>query len=476
MQWLAAVEHLRSRREPGVLVTLALVRGHSPRAAGAKMVVGRDGTWGSIGGGNLEATAVERARDLLDRPGSEEPSMFVADLSDKARVTHGVQCCGGEVTVLLEPLAVPTRRRDLRDRPRRPGAGAHPGPARPRPAPGRLALRAAHRRGPGRPRRRRGPGARPPRAGAPRAGPGRAACRHPRPGDDPRPRGGRRAVRRGAALRAPRPDRPDRLAGQVGTVPQELADEGHEPAAIARITTPIGAPGLRGKDPATIALAVASSLLQAFEDEAAAGAVPVPSRPGSSVDALPRDLPGHPGEPVRRRHPAVGAGRRDLRARRRDRRTGCLRHGPGAPSRRRRRRPERRPGPAGVRRHARALPAGADDRCAGHAAPGLARAQRAARGGPPGRRRLRQRGRRRVPRRAVGGRHHDRARLRRPLLLGGRRPLRAGGAARAADHQRPRGERPRSCGRTCSPRRSGPSTRAGRWPGAGTASDGCATP
>jgi xanthine dehydrogenase accessory factor len=50
---------------------------------------------------------------------------------------------------------------------------------------------------------------------------------------------------------------------------QKLANEGHDPSAIARITTPIGLPELQGKDPATIALGVAASLLQLFEREAA---------------------------------------------------------------------------------------------------------------------------------------------------------------------------------------------------------------
>lgn len=105
MHWLSAVEHLRSRRETGVLVTVAAVRGHSPREAGAKMVVAAAQTWGSVGGGNLEARAIERARDLLADPDAG-PEMFTADLTDKAPLEHGVQCCGGEVTVLLEPLAV----------------------------------------------------------------------------------------------------------------------------------------------------------------------------------------------------------------------------------------------------------------------------------------------------------------------------------------------------------------------------------
>ena len=103
--WIDAVGELRTRREPGVLVTLAAVRGHAPRKAGAKMVVSVGRTWGSVGGGNLEAVAVERARALL-AAGTAEPETFSSALSDKAPYQHGVQCCGGEVSVLLEPLPV----------------------------------------------------------------------------------------------------------------------------------------------------------------------------------------------------------------------------------------------------------------------------------------------------------------------------------------------------------------------------------
>jgi xanthine dehydrogenase accessory factor len=44
----------------------------------------------------------------------------------------------------------------------------------------------------------------------------------------------------------------------------QLAEMGHSPAAIARITCPIGLPGITGKDPATIAVAVAAALLAAL--------------------------------------------------------------------------------------------------------------------------------------------------------------------------------------------------------------------
>jgi xanthine dehydrogenase accessory factor len=105
VRWLQAVERLRAECRPGVLVTLVSARGHAPREAGAKMVVSEDATWDSIGGGNVEATAVSRARALL-ASGDGTPTTFTLDLSDKAPGEYGVQCCGGEVTVLLEPLAV----------------------------------------------------------------------------------------------------------------------------------------------------------------------------------------------------------------------------------------------------------------------------------------------------------------------------------------------------------------------------------
>jgi xanthine dehydrogenase accessory factor len=89
MHWTEAVTRLRRDRVAGVLVTVADVRGHAPREAG----------------GNLEETAIARARAALD-VGATTPETLVVALSDKARTDHGRQCCGGEVTLLLEPLPV----------------------------------------------------------------------------------------------------------------------------------------------------------------------------------------------------------------------------------------------------------------------------------------------------------------------------------------------------------------------------------
>ena len=105
MEWVKAVQQLRAGRQAGVLVTVMSVRGHAPREAGAKMVVAADNVWSTVGGGNLEALAVERSREMI-ADDVTTPEVLTAALSDKAPYQHGVQCCGGEVKLLLEPLPV----------------------------------------------------------------------------------------------------------------------------------------------------------------------------------------------------------------------------------------------------------------------------------------------------------------------------------------------------------------------------------
>ena len=70
------------------------------------MVVAADATWGSIGGGNLEATAVARARAMLSPSRAPYPSRSRCPSTTRRPPSMAQQCCGGEVQVLLEPLAV----------------------------------------------------------------------------------------------------------------------------------------------------------------------------------------------------------------------------------------------------------------------------------------------------------------------------------------------------------------------------------
>lgn len=99
--WLTALQALRERGEACVLVTLASVAGSAPREHGTKMVVTRDGIVGSIGGGHLEHKATEHARRMLGA-GEGTPRLETFNLGP-----HLGQCCGGKVSVLLEPF-VPT--------------------------------------------------------------------------------------------------------------------------------------------------------------------------------------------------------------------------------------------------------------------------------------------------------------------------------------------------------------------------------
>jgi len=262
VDWVSAVSQLRATRTAGVLVTVASVRGHAPRDAGAKMVVSAESVWGSVGGGNLEALAIEKARAL-----GATPELVTVSLSDKAPYEHGVQCCGGEVTLLLEPLpVVPSvavfgvghvglelarilARHDLDlhltdSRPEQlaqldvlgdtvAAVHVHDVPVLPE-----LVL-----------------------AGLPH-GSHVLVMTHDH-GED--------LALCDAALRTPH------LAsiGLIGSsakwahFQRRLEELGHAPADLARITTPIGLDGIEGKAPATIAVSVAAALLRAFAHEGA---------------------------------------------------------------------------------------------------------------------------------------------------------------------------------------------------------------
>ena len=269
MRWLQAVEQLRDERRAGVLVTLVSVRGHAPREAGAKMVVAADATWDSIGGGNTEATAVARARELLAAD-DRAPVTFTVDLSDKAPGEHGVQCCGGEVTVLLEPLPV------------RPAVAVF--------GVGHVGLELAriltrhdldlHLID-----------SRPEQLGAEVLAPladadARVHVHH----EAVLPELVLAELPAGCHVLVMTHDHAEDLAildaalrtshlGPVGLIGSSakwsrfrstLLADGHDAAAVDRIVTPIGLPSLAAKDPATIAVSVAAALLQSFADETAA--------------------------------------------------------------------------------------------------------------------------------------------------------------------------------------------------------------
>jgi xanthine dehydrogenase accessory factor len=100
--WWEAFGAWTAAGTPFVAVTVAEARGHTPRGAGSKMLVSADDVVGSVGGGSLERSAVLTARRMLV-DGTREPLLQRTRL-DRSSGEHGVQCCGGEVSLLLEPV------------------------------------------------------------------------------------------------------------------------------------------------------------------------------------------------------------------------------------------------------------------------------------------------------------------------------------------------------------------------------------
>ncbi len=97
-KWIAELAELE---EPSVLVTVASVRGSSPRDVGAKMLVTSKAAIGTIGGGQLEyqCTQIACEKLIVDTVAA---STFVRRFALGANCG---QCCGGVVEVLFEVLA-----------------------------------------------------------------------------------------------------------------------------------------------------------------------------------------------------------------------------------------------------------------------------------------------------------------------------------------------------------------------------------
>ncbi|GAA5195954.1 xanthine dehydrogenase accessory protein XdhC [Microbacterium jejuense] len=284
MDWLDALQRLRDARTPAVVVTLAMVRGHAPRNGGAKMVVSPGDAFGTIGGGNLEATAVARAQVML-ASGAAEPELLTLTLSDKAGTDYGVQCCGGEVTLLLEPVRVVPSVAVF-------GIG-HVGLELARIlARQSLALHLVDSRAD--------------MLAAARLAPLADAVAEVHVHHAPVPEAVLRDVPPGTHVLVMTHDHAEDLAivdqalrtdgvasiGLIGSRSKwsrfraKLTDAGHDEDALARVTTPIGLPGLTGKQPATIAVSVAAGILQLIEQAATTGP-PLPVRERAKRDDTP---------------------------------------------------------------------------------------------------------------------------------------------------------------------------------------------
>lgn len=101
--WMQEALMRLDRSAPCVLVSIAGVAGSAPREAGAKMIVGAEDVWGTIGGGALEHVCIEQARGFMTR--SDER----ARAQDYPLGPLLGQCCGGKVRIALERLGADDR-------------------------------------------------------------------------------------------------------------------------------------------------------------------------------------------------------------------------------------------------------------------------------------------------------------------------------------------------------------------------------
>jgi xanthine dehydrogenase accessory factor len=94
---LAAADSAGLHAAPRVLVTVAAVEGSVPREPGAKMLVDETRQWGTVGGGHLELRGVEAARTMLKNGETRRLERFPLGPSLG-------QCCGGVVQLAFELL------------------------------------------------------------------------------------------------------------------------------------------------------------------------------------------------------------------------------------------------------------------------------------------------------------------------------------------------------------------------------------
>ena len=108
-EWIEELCDLTAAGERVVLVTVAGVRGSSPREVGAKMIVTSDATVGTIGGGQLEYQCTRIASEVLDA--EEQATVRTFPLG----ASMG-QCCGGVVDIMFEPISsgLPSWLQDIR--------------------------------------------------------------------------------------------------------------------------------------------------------------------------------------------------------------------------------------------------------------------------------------------------------------------------------------------------------------------------
>ncbi len=99
VDWIGTTQRLITEHGRAVLIMVTADKGSTPRDSGTWMLVSDDKQSGTLGGGELERLAEEAARAMLAGHGTWQRSSLHCALGPDLR-----QCCGGHVTLMLEPL------------------------------------------------------------------------------------------------------------------------------------------------------------------------------------------------------------------------------------------------------------------------------------------------------------------------------------------------------------------------------------
>ncbi|UCU93315.1 xanthine dehydrogenase accessory protein XdhC [Hydrogenophaga taeniospiralis] len=253
---------------PAVLVSVSETRGSVPRERGAWMAVFADTLVGTIGGGQLEWSAVRQARERLALPG-DRPGGGAWEHEAALGPSLG-QCCGGRVRLRFEPVQAADRdalRQRLSSRltPLALFGGGHVGRAIVQalaPLPFEVTWIDS--------RDEVFPGDLPPQVHAEHSDPVQAAVGDLAPGSLVLIMSFSHAEDLdivAACLQRQRTTADLPFVGLIGSLTKwatfrhRLAERGFGDAELARVTCPIGLPGITGKEPAVIAASVVAQLL-----------------------------------------------------------------------------------------------------------------------------------------------------------------------------------------------------------------------
>ena len=96
--WISFLREAKQRGETAIVITVAATKGSVPRDTGTKMIVTEKDVHGTIGGGHLEYKAINIAKNMIAASDARAVHRFVLG------ATLG-QCCGGVMNLAFEAVA-----------------------------------------------------------------------------------------------------------------------------------------------------------------------------------------------------------------------------------------------------------------------------------------------------------------------------------------------------------------------------------